>query len=430
MTEKARTYADDRIRYPMQRVDWDPNGERNTQNRGKSGYVRIGWDEALDLVAGEMKRVRETYGPEAVAYMSSSHHNAGSMGTHRSTLNRFFKMIGSTDYFDNPDSWEGWLWGACHTWGFYWRMGPPEQFDLLEDVMKNTELIVFWASDPDTNRGAYSGQDSAEWRVWLKQLGIKMIFIDPHCNFTAGPLNDKWIAPRPGTDAALAEAIAYVWLTEGTYDKEYVASRTVGFEEFRKNVLGENDGVKRTPAWAAEKCDIPERVIWALAREWASQEDHALVRHARRVRRRLPRGLRPRMGAAHGAAHRHAGAGQAGHQHVGSHHGRPVELRVPVPGLRERRHAAGGRHDPRQPGEAAGLPHALPRQHPRSAGEVAGRGLQQQVARAAVHPLRVPDARWLRDQDVLPARRLVHRHACRRGASGSRPTRARRSSAW
>src|SRR3990172_9174550 len=99
MTEKARTYAEDRIRYPMRPVDFDPNGERNPQNRGKSGYVRIGWDEALDLVADEMKRVREESGPEAVAYMSSSHHNAGSMGTHRSTLHPFFNIIAPTHYF-------------------------------------------------------------------------------------------------------------------------------------------------------------------------------------------------------------------------------------------------------------------------------------------------------------------------------------------
>jgi molybdopterin guanine dinucleotide-containing S/N-oxide reductase-like protein len=293
MTEKARVYCDDRIRYPMRRVDFDPRGERHPENRGKSGYVRIDWDEALDTVAGEMKRIRADHGPEAVAYMSSSHHNAGSMGTHRSTLNRFFKMIGSTDYFDNPDSWEGWLWGSSHVYGFWWRMGPPEQFDLLEDVLKNTALLVFWSSDPDTNRGAYSGQDSAEWRVWLKQLGIRMIFIDPFCNYTAGILNDKWIAPRPGTDAALAEAIAYVWLTEETYDKVYIADRTVGFEEFRKNVLGENDGVARTPEWAAEKCDVPARVIWALAREWAAK------------RTTLSTGMRGGMGGACREAYGH-----------------------------------------------------------------------------------------------------------------------------
>ena len=96
----------------------------------------------------------------------------------------------------------------------------PEQYDLLEDALENTELIVHWSSDPDTTRGLYSGQESAIWRLWLKELGIRQIFIDPHDNYTSCIHADKWIAPRPGTDAAMAEAIAHVWLTEGTYDKE------------------------------------------------------------------------------------------------------------------------------------------------------------------------------------------------------------------
>jgi trimethylamine-N-oxide reductase (cytochrome c) len=90
--------------------------------------------------------------------MSSSHHNSGNIGIHRSTMLRFSRLIGSTDYFDNPDSWEGWMWGAAHTYGFYWRMGPPEQFDLLGDALQNTELIVFWGNDPDSNRGNYCGR--------------------------------------------------------------------------------------------------------------------------------------------------------------------------------------------------------------------------------------------------------------------------------
>ena len=45
---KSIVYSPDRLLYPMKRVDFDPNGERNPQNRGKSGYVRISWDEALD----------------------------------------------------------------------------------------------------------------------------------------------------------------------------------------------------------------------------------------------------------------------------------------------------------------------------------------------------------------------------------------------
>ena len=94
-------------------------------------------------------------------------------------------------------------------------------------------MIVFWSNDPDTTRGTYSGQESAIWRVWLKEKGVKCVFIDPFYNYTDAIISDdKWIAPRMGTDAALAMAIAYVWITEGTYDKEYVADRTIGFDEF------------------------------------------------------------------------------------------------------------------------------------------------------------------------------------------------------
>jgi trimethylamine-N-oxide reductase (cytochrome c) len=127
-----------------------------------------------------------------------------------------------------------------------------------------------WSVDPNTTSG-YPGQDNLIWRLWCKQLGIKLIFIDPWCNFTAAMMGDKWYAPRPGTDSALAEAIAYVWIKEETYDKWFVENRTVGFEEFKKHILGEEDGIARTPQWAAEITGIPARDITALAREWAAQ---------------------------------------------------------------------------------------------------------------------------------------------------------------
>ena len=60
---KKSVYSPNRIPYPLKRVDWDPDGERNPQNRGKSGYVRISWDEALDIIVGELRRVIDTYGP-------------------------------------------------------------------------------------------------------------------------------------------------------------------------------------------------------------------------------------------------------------------------------------------------------------------------------------------------------------------------------
>lgn len=269
--ERQRLYSEDRLKHPLKRVDFDPRGDRHPETRGKSPYERISWDQALDLVAGEIKRIQDLYGPAAVTAMTSSHHNWGVVGYKVGPFQRFFNMIGYTQVLDNPDSWEGWHWGATHAYGFYWRLGMPEQYDLLEDALQNAEMIVFWSNDPDSTRGIYTGQDSAIWRTWLKEKGVKMVFIDPFHNFTAAAMEGKWIAPRIGTDAALALAIAFVWLSENSYDREYVTSRTVGFGEFRKYVLGESDGVPKTPQWAAQECGLPARLIKALAREWASK---------------------------------------------------------------------------------------------------------------------------------------------------------------
>ena len=271
LTERNRIYSEDRVAYPRKRVDFDPEGDRHPENRGKSPYIRISWDEALDIVSNEIKRIREKYGPAAITAMTSSHHCWGNIGYKRSAFGRFFNLLGFTDVFDNPDSWEGWHWGSIHTYGYYWRLGCPEQYDLLEDAMKNSDLLVFWSHDPDSTRAGYSAQESAIWRVWLKELGKKQIFIDPFCNYTAVRMADKWIAPRPGTDAALAEAIAYVWLDEETYDKKFVEGRTLGFEQFKKYILGKEDRVKKTPRWAEKITGVRAAVIQALAKEWASK---------------------------------------------------------------------------------------------------------------------------------------------------------------
>ena len=73
----------------------------------------------------------------------------------------------------------------------------------------------------------------------------------------------------PNTDAALQLAIAYIWITEGTYDKEYVETHVVGFDKFSDYVMGKEDGVPKTPEWASKKCGVPEWTIKALAREFA-----------------------------------------------------------------------------------------------------------------------------------------------------------------
>jgi anaerobic selenocysteine-containing dehydrogenase len=276
--ERRRIYSDERIKYPMKRVDFDPAGApgstgpggRNAQNRGKSRYERISWDEASDLVAAELTRVKDTYGGSAISGITSSHHNWGIVGYKMGPFARFMNMMEFTPVLDNPDSWEGWHWGASHTYGFFWRLGMPEPYDMLGDALQNAEMIVYWSNDPDSTRGTYSGQDSALWRQWLKEKGVKMVFIDPFYNYTNAVMGGKWIAPRMGTDTAIAMAIAFVWITEDTYNKDYVANRTIGFEKFKPYVLGETDGVPKTPEWAEAESGVDARTIRTLAREWAA----------------------------------------------------------------------------------------------------------------------------------------------------------------
>ena len=78
--ERQRLHSENRIKYPLIRTDFNPEGDRNPENRGKSPYRRISWDEALDVVAGEIKRIQEGYGGAAITGMTSSHHNWGHCG--------------------------------------------------------------------------------------------------------------------------------------------------------------------------------------------------------------------------------------------------------------------------------------------------------------------------------------------------------------
>lgn len=269
MCQKSMVYSKNRLLYPMKRVDFDPNGNRNTQNRGKSEFVRISWDEALTIVTNEIKRCKAK-GPGAIAVSNGSHHQWGNLGHYLSAFNRFWNLVGVTKLVHNPDSWEGWYWGAMHHWGNSMRLGTPEFYGTVEDCLKEAEMIVFWSSDPD----ATYGFEGTVRRQWAKELGIKMVHIDPHLNHTAAHLGGKWISPKPGTDAALAQALCHVWITEGLYDKSFVANNTTGFDEWQAYILGKTDGTARTPEWQETETGVPARDVRALAREWGRKKTY------------------------------------------------------------------------------------------------------------------------------------------------------------
>lgn len=271
---KSKIYSPDRLLYPMKRVDFDPLGERNCNNRGISGYERISWEEALDIVAQEIKRVKKDYGPGAIMNGSGSHHTWGALGYWLSARMRFFNTIGWTPIIHNPDSWEGWFWGATHHWGQSARNGGGETYGTVEDCLKHCEMVVFWSSDPEATSGVYGAHEGTIRRQWLKDLGIKMVHIDPYFNHTAALFGGKWLAPKPGSDSAMVLALAYVWITENLYDQEYVAKRTVGFEIWKDYILGKEDGIPKTPEWQEIETGIPAKDLRALAREWGTKKTY------------------------------------------------------------------------------------------------------------------------------------------------------------
>ena len=269
---RQRVYSPNRVRYPLKRVDWDPDGDRHPENRGKSGYVRISWEEALNIIAKEIRRIVDHYGPEAILLQADGHGETKIVhAAHELPALLLNELGGYTAQTRNADSWEGWYWGAKHVWGID-PTGLIPQGNVIDDVAEHSELLLFWGADPETTPWAFQGQLSSLLCFWLrKEIGIKMIFICPNLNYAAAVHADKWIPIRPNTDAALQLAIAYVWITNGTYDKKYVETHTYGFEEFKKYVLGEVDGVPKTPKWAERITGVPARTIKALAREWAAK---------------------------------------------------------------------------------------------------------------------------------------------------------------
>ncbi|MBN1192004.1 MAG: molybdopterin-dependent oxidoreductase [Dehalococcoidales bacterium] len=269
---KKRVYSPNRILYPLKRADWDPDGERNPANRGKSKYVRISWDEATNIIAGEILRIREKYGSTyAILTQADGHCEQKTIhGPHACQLKLLELLGGYTLQTRNPDSWEGWYWGAKHVWGMEPVGQQQPDTNIMYDISKNTGLLLFWGCDPETTPWGLDGQMASRLCYWWTELGIKQVYICPDVNYGAAVHADKWIPIKPNTDAAMKLAIAYTWIKEDLYDKDYVRIHTYGFDKFSDYVLGKEDGIPKTPAWASSKCGVPEWTIKALAREWAS----------------------------------------------------------------------------------------------------------------------------------------------------------------
>lgn len=287
---KKRAYSPNRVKYPLKRVDWDPSGNRNPQNRGTSKYVRITWDEASTIIANEIQRILNTYGNNAIMCDNGPHGETKLVhAAHGCPGNLMNILGGAITLAGSAGSWEGWYWGAKHVWGMTRWVGlQSPQTNVIPDTLQNTDLILVWGGDPEAHTWGWGGQYGSQIMYWFKEAGIRKIFVSPDFNYGAAVHADKWIPIKPNTDIAMHLAIAYTWITEGTYDAEYVATHSIGFEEsslpagapagssLKNYVLGVSDGIPKTPKWAEPICGVPSRTIKALARDWASNTTSTL----------------------------------------------------------------------------------------------------------------------------------------------------------
>ena len=368
---------------------------------------------------------RRVHGPGAILNGSGSHHLWGILGYWLSARLRFFNNIGWTPVGHNPDSWEGWYWGAMHHWGQSMHLGAPETYGTVEDCLKDCEMVVFWSSDPEATSGVYAAHEGTVRRQWLKELGITMVHIDPFYNHTAALFGGKWLAPRPATGNAMALAIAYVWITEDLYDKEYVADRTVGFDKWRAYILGEEDGTPKTPEWQEEESGIPAKDVRALARLWGTKKTYLAAG-----------GLSGFGGACRDATGTEwarsmvclmamQGLGKPGINMGSAQQGTPIDTGFYFPGLRGRRPLGRSRgHRPRRRPLPAHAParldeHGPPgspaaadsRGHPRRPDR--GYFTDSKTIEGQFRRYRIPGARLFACQDVLQVRRLPLGHHVR-----------------
>ncbi|MFC1848332.1 molybdopterin-dependent oxidoreductase [Chloroflexota bacterium] len=251
---RQRIYAPDRLLYPMKRV-----GER-----GEGKFERISWDEALETVASEYRRVSETYGPAAVIYLT----NGADMGqVHNTrTIVRLFSLAGGCTLMWGIASNEGWMFACQATYGY------PAGVDHRDLI--NSKLIVIWGMNPAV---IIDGCGSSYHLALAKEAGTRFIVVDPRFTDTAALVADRWIPIRPGTDAAALIAMAHVMITEDLHDKKFLDTYTMGFDRYQEYVLGREDGVPKTPEWAERITGIPAPTIAELAREYATIKPAALL---------------------------------------------------------------------------------------------------------------------------------------------------------
>lgn len=259
--------GEDRLRYPMKRVG----------KRGEGRFERISWEEAVDTIATEWIRIRDTYGPGARYVNYATGISALNRGN--SLAKRLLNLDGGfLDYYNSYSS-------ACIRQATPLMYGTNETGQNPEDWM-NANFIILWGHNPEETKF-----DSVTMNVLLraKKKGIPIVVVDPRKNDTAVRLEAEWIPVRPATDSAMMDAMAWVIVEENLQDQEFLNRCCIGFDKehmpdgvdpsecYLSYLYGEKDGVEKTPEWAETITGVPADTIRSLARRYALAKPAALI---------------------------------------------------------------------------------------------------------------------------------------------------------
>lgn len=262
-----------RVCRPAVRRSWLDGGPGTAPHlRGREAFVEVEWDEALDLVASELNRVRTCYGNAAIFGGSYGWSSAGRFHHAQSQVHRFLNACGG--YVRHVDTYS---LGAGRVIMPH-VVGPIDDVHAEQtswDVMaEHTQLFVSFGGVPLKNsRVSPGGAVKHGVRAALARMaacGVRFVNISPvHDNLvTGGPV--EWIPIRPNTDTALLLALCHEIIVAGRADADFLARCCVGFDRLRDYILGDEDGTPKTSEWAASITGVPAERIAVLAREMSA----------------------------------------------------------------------------------------------------------------------------------------------------------------
>jgi biotin/methionine sulfoxide reductase len=266
-------YHHSRVAQPAVRTGWLEHGPGCARDRrGADRYVAVSWDRALDLIAGEIKRVIRDSGNQAIYAGSYGWSSAGKFHHARTQLQRFLGGIGGfTGARDTYSNAAGAVLVKNVLGSLQAMNGPGTSW---KSIAHHADLVVMFGGMPTRNTqvtpGGVGEHTTRGWLQQVKAAGVEFCNISPMRDDAAAYLDAEWIAPRPHSDTALMLALAHTLVVEGLHDADFLARYCAGFSHFRDYLLGAEDGVAKTADWAAGLSEISADRIRGLARKMAA----------------------------------------------------------------------------------------------------------------------------------------------------------------